>query len=222
MVGNALEIILPFVESRRRFSITPGKTPPENEYELNEFLSTIDDYDDMFVSWGYMILMVVVFPLLPLMAFGANFIEVRVATYKIVKYARRCIPRSADDIGSWIFVFEIVSWIALVSNLYICTYYTNELALSSDSFKTWVFFILVNGVIALKAFFFTLPPIGQDVEEAMKRTKYLCTVLIDGAKEEEEVEFNEAAANQDAKSLLEYNLDLPIIQEDMPMSALHG
>ena len=154
------------------------------------------------------------------MSFVAMFVELRVAAWKIIRLSRRAIPKSAEDIGSWLVVFDIVSWIAIVSNIYICVFFTSELNGVPDSFKVTTFFLILNGVIALKSIFFFLPAMKPEIAEHIQRSRYLKTVMIDGAKEEEELDYNAASEVADTKSLLESDIDMPHVFEEIPPNLL--
>ena len=80
----------------------------------NDDLTT--DYSDMCLQFGYMTLFVGVLPLIPLLAFISNYLEIRVDGFKLLNNFRRPIPKSAQDIGSWYHVFQTISTISIFTN----------------------------------------------------------------------------------------------------------
>ena len=231
VVGNLLEICIPYIDgANRRTSVLIEKSAAEAEWELNACDGTMSDYDDLTVSvlfrfclinmqWGFTILICAILPILPTMAFFSMFIELRVALWKVIQLSRRPIPRSAEGIGSWFIVIDIVAWISIPSNLYLCVFETNELSFNSASFRVWVYFILLTGLLGLKVLFFSLPAMPYKISAHMQRTKYLNSVLIEGAKEEEEVEYNDMQAQDSQLNIMQ--LDLPVLHIHDTLPSLH-
>jgi anoctamin-10 len=61
----------------------------------------MQDYLEMVVQYGHVVLFSVVWPLAPLAAFLNNVVEVRADPLAIAYHCRRPIPQRADSIGTY-------------------------------------------------------------------------------------------------------------------------
>ena len=50
VLGNTLEVLIPYIAAKDRRTFNPDKTQPEAEWELSQYVDTMDDYDDISVS----------------------------------------------------------------------------------------------------------------------------------------------------------------------------
>jgi anoctamin-10/anoctamin-7 len=212
IINNFFEVFVPWVkgmlESKKQSGDDPEndakKTFPEKEFEKNNYESTFDDYDELAIQFGFVVLFVVALPLAPLLAFLNNLLEAGVDSGKLVRFDKRPEPRGAYDIGTWYSIFNCVSWIAIMTNIAICVLYTNEI-------RTWAGFSdqSLNGssaytttsVMILALIFFGaehflafvkfaieyfIPDEPTEVTAHIARQQYLIDLLIRDAVEEED------------------------------------
>lgn len=110
------------------------KCPNNDESEVSKgelescmygYHSTFDDYLEIVIQYGYVMLFTPVFPLAPLCAFLNNLIEIRTDAFKLCfVYQRPFIdviqcrrpPSKTITIGVWKNVLEFLSIIAIISN----------------------------------------------------------------------------------------------------------
>ena len=85
----------------------PPHTPP---------LAAPGRYSTKIIQYGYVALFSVAFPLAPLAAAFANFIELRADAFKVAYGVRRPRYRAAKDIGAWSGVLRFLSWLSLLTN----------------------------------------------------------------------------------------------------------
>ena len=58
-----------------------------------------------------------VFPLAPLLALLNNWVEIRLDSYKYIVTTRRAVAERAQDIGAWYSILDVVSKLAVVTNV---------------------------------------------------------------------------------------------------------
>eukprot|EP00698_Gefionella_okellyi_P015918 TRINITY_DN4523_c0_g1_i1.p1 TRINITY_DN4523_c0_g1~~TRINITY_DN4523_c0_g1_i1.p1 ORF type:complete len:721 (-),score=185.11 TRINITY_DN4523_c0_g1_i1:896-3058(-) len=165
---QAVEVLLPLVKywitrqvdahrvsQSLKAGVVPPKKPSQAEFEglKPNYPGTFDDYNELVIQFGYVILFVAAFPLAPLLAFASNFIEIRMDAFKILVLSQRPTLGKAQDIGTWFPILEIMAVVGVVTNSFV-------LAFTSDSFATsnglsitqrmWFAFIAEHSVLLLK------------------------------------------------------------------------
>lgn len=73
----------------------------EWQSKLDNYETPLEDYMEMVIDYGYVVMFAVAFPLAPLIAFVMVVIEVRIDAYKLCYLTRRPFPIPAQDIGVW-------------------------------------------------------------------------------------------------------------------------
>src|SRR5437868_3809290 len=101
--------------------LEPGveASPIEGQYVFAEYdalRGAMIDYAGLVIQYGYTVLFVAAFPLAPTLAFGASYLQIRVDGWKLCQAHRRPIPKSAEDIGMWQSMIEILSVLAVTFN----------------------------------------------------------------------------------------------------------
>ena len=96
-------------------------------YSTDEIYGTFWDYNELAITYGYVILFAPAFPLGPALALINNVVENALDAFKLLKGFRRPFWRGTRDIGSWGPVFRIVSLIAVVTNCLILMYTSHVL-----------------------------------------------------------------------------------------------
>uniref|UniRef100_A0A914DX58 Anoctamin n=1 Tax=Acrobeloides nanus TaxID=290746 RepID=A0A914DX58_9BILA len=90
----------------------------EKDYALNpaydQFLC--DEYLEMAMQFGFITLFAAVFPLAPLFALINNIFEMRLDAYKLLVTVQRPMPAQVKDIGIWMTILEIMSFLAVLCN----------------------------------------------------------------------------------------------------------
>jgi len=208
VVSNAIEILTPIINRARKrkaessekdlkwsqlFSADSiadkGKSDPEKQYELTEFESTFDDWDEIAIQYGYLSLFVCAFPLAPLLAVINNILESYLDSKKLCSYDRRPLPRGAADIGFWYVILQIVSWLAMVTNIALVVFETSTLQSFSISTRFLIFLAVEHICILLKfGIDIIIPDESGEVEEHLARQAYLSDVLIGRIENPDDVE----------------------------------
>lgn len=71
------------------------------EGDLDGYEGTFDDYLEMFVQFGYVVLFSSVYPISALWAVLNNVLEVRADAFKLCKVYQRPMSKRVKDIGAW-------------------------------------------------------------------------------------------------------------------------
>jgi len=118
----------------------------EKAFQLIEYdplLGTFHDYANMANQYGFATMFVAAFPLTMLLALINNYVEMRVNAWRLCQTFRRPKPRSAEDIGTWFIVFEIISIVAVFTNAGIVCFTGKYLQEGYTwSWRVWVFIMM--------------------------------------------------------------------------------
>jgi len=132
-----------------------------------------------------------VFTLAPLLSFVNNFIEIRVDAWKLTSLCRRPEPHAAEDIGTWQSVLEIMSIVAIITNMALVCFKQSVLPSSySLGQKAGVFLILEHILILLKVLLMmAIDDLPEDVAIQVQRTEFIVErVLYNANDDEQEIE----------------------------------
>lgn len=77
---------------------------------------TLDDHLEMFLQFGYIYLFSSVYPLAAFWALVNNIFEIRTDAFKMCNVFMRPFPRSASSIGAWQAMFELMDFVAVITN----------------------------------------------------------------------------------------------------------
>jgi len=165
------------------------KSQPEKEFEL-EVYNTVSDFDEIVVQFGYVSLFVVAFPLAPLMALINNYLEIRLDAHKLIHLCQRPSPAGAATIGTWADILTIVSFIAVLVNTLMCTFYSHLIDQWTNGdavYKAFVFIVVERIIMLLKfVISYAVDDIPANIQEHIDREEYLVSVLINGVAEDTE------------------------------------
>jgi len=147
--------------------VEPGSAPSplEEQYTLMPYdtlQATLQDYAGLTVNYGYTTLFVCAFPLAPTMACVSAYIQIRVDGWKHCQAYQRPTPKSAEDIGVWQSMIEVLSYLGVVYNLALLFFTSHYLIDTTWAFR-WIMFIAVEHTcFVIKAF---ISAVVDDVPE---------------------------------------------------------
>eukprot|EP00924_Labyrinthula_sp_SR-Ha-C_P011526 snap_masked-scaffold_17-processed-gene-0.37-mRNA-1 protein AED:0.35 eAED:0.35 QI:0/-1/0/1/-1/1/1/0/1088 len=126
-------------------------SPAETQFLLSPYLTPFNDYLELAIQFGYVTLFVSAFPLAPTLALLNNFVEVWVDAKKVCTLSRRPYVEKAMDIGTWLEVFTILSYIAVVVNSAVLVFSSIELIPVDDEVdRVWAFLGFIVGIYFVK------------------------------------------------------------------------
>ncbi|KAI0217279.1 Anoctamin-10 [Lamellibrachia satsuma] len=88
----------------------------EIESTKDTYVSTLDDYLEMFLQFGYVSLFSSVFPTAALWALVNNIVEIRTDAFNMVHVYQRPFAQPTAGIGAWQMAFECISVLAVITN----------------------------------------------------------------------------------------------------------
>ena len=145
VVGNTAETLSPWIKFKMRTYMETknmkkdGAPPvdlmklyevPELECKKEEYKPTLysfDDYSEMVLQYGYVILFVSAFPLAPVFALLNNTLELHIDAFKLICVFRRPWPFAAANIGQWAIFMDLLSSVSVVTNLLIIIFTSDTL-----------------------------------------------------------------------------------------------
>lgn len=98
---------------------SPQLTQAELESCMKKYEDTFQDYQEMFVQFGYVVLFSSAFPLAALCALVNNLIEIRSDAFKLCTGLQRPFGQRVESIGQWQKVMEAMGVLAIVVNCYL-------------------------------------------------------------------------------------------------------
>nr|XP_014433642.1 anoctamin-8 [Pelodiscus sinensis] len=86
---------------------------------MKKYEDTFQDYQEMFIQFGYVVLFSSAFPLAALCALINNIIEIRSDAFKLCTGLQRPFGQRVESIGQWQKVMEAMGVLAIVVNCYL-------------------------------------------------------------------------------------------------------
>lgn len=174
------------LEKKMKLMTLMSKT--EKEFNLDvyhRFQSTVEEYSELAIQFGYVTLFVAAFPLAPLFALASNFVKLRIDGYKILSTMRRPMPSGCQGIGIWLDIFQILSLVAVITNAGIIAFTmnpneTDEVG-SYNLFLTMQYTLFI--LMACSSYF--VPDVPSSVPIQLKRQEVLLNKVIKGIPDPE-------------------------------------
>ncbi|XP_059200573.1 anoctamin-8-like isoform X2 [Centropristis striata] len=94
-------------------------TQAEIESCMQTYEDTLQDYQEMFIQFGYVVLFSSAFPLAAMCALINNIIEIRSDALKLCTGLQRPFGQRVENIGQWQTVMEAMGLIAIIVNCYL-------------------------------------------------------------------------------------------------------
>ncbi|CRL00765.1 CLUMA_CG014020, isoform A [Clunio marinus] len=141
-----------------------------------ENYETYEDYLELYIQFGYVVLFSSVAPLAAFWALLNNFFEIRLDAYKLCKTFRRPMAKRAKNTGAWQRAFEVLACLSIMTNcgiLYLSPQVRDLTHTMTAELKLIVFvglehFLLLLAWIIHKA----IPDRPKSVQIALARADY--------------------------------------------------
>ena len=157
---NLLELGMPFVKSKYRmwrYRKAP-MSPEQYQFNFESYDEPLDDYMEIVIGYGYVVLFGIAFPFTPLMALVLCIIELRVDAWKLCNLTRRPYPTRDCSIGIWLSVTQIMAVAGVITNVGVLIF-TSDVFDFKDAGQKWtVFFIIEHALIVFKISLSSLIP----------------------------------------------------------------
>jgi len=155
LTGNVKELVKPFVKYMiKNFTSKAEKDMPQYQKEslMQGYVSTkglISDYLEQMVQFGFMSFFSLVCPVLPLISFLCNLVEIRSDAYKLCNTIQRPFPRGGDDIGVWDDIQGAMTFMGMVCNVALCAFATVGYY-HGLSFRLFWYLVLMLAAVGMK------------------------------------------------------------------------
>jgi anoctamin-10/anoctamin-7 len=217
------------IDSRRVKQLQQqGKKPPPSrslaEAEGNKpiYGSTFEDYNEMVIQFGYVILFVSAFPLAPLFALINNLVEIRTDAFKLLRLHQRPALGRAEDIGTWYGILEALSVIGVVTNCFILGFTSSSFASVnglSITQRIWFAFIAEHALLVIKTLLAAvIPDRPGDVMKELAKKQWIRDVQLEAIEQQEAGGGIGAAAARSFRGSMAPDVDLDL--EQLPQDEL--
>lgn len=88
----------------------------EAQSKLEDYETPLDDYMEIVIDYGYVVMFSAAYPLVPLLALMMNIFEIRVDSYKLCNLTKRPFPMLANSIGYWEIILRSISTMGALTN----------------------------------------------------------------------------------------------------------
>jgi hypothetical protein len=168
--------------------------------EYDAMMGTFEDYAELMMQFGYTTLFVASFPLAPILAFASNYVEIRVDAWKLCQLSKRPEPISAEDIGTWQRILEVMSLAAVLSNSALIAYTGTHVQNYTWSTRNWIFFGIALIILgATRLVDVLVPDVPKDVATQIKRTEFAISKIIYDAEDDIDILINPDALKAEFK-----------------------
>ena len=190
---NIVELGVPYLkgkwkirqEEKRAEHIGHRLKREEKQALLESYDKPLDDYMEIIIGYGYVILFGVAFPIVPTLALILSVLEIRVDAWKLCNLTRRPFPVQNNSIGIWLDIIQTVSFIGVAVNLGIAFFTFDAFKIRFTSEK-WILFVgLEHGIFFLKfilAFF--IPDVTQEVQDGISWSERIVNQKVYGVRKD--------------------------------------
>lgn len=128
LIGNLQEQLIPYMSARSSLKAEAGKLAKETndtnasvdkidaELLFPMYEGTFDDYLELFVQFGQVTLFASAYPLAALWSLANNVMEIRSDGFKLCVSFRRSRRVSTDGIGTWLYAFNALGCMSVMTN----------------------------------------------------------------------------------------------------------
>ncbi|KAF5362451.1 hypothetical protein D9756_002731 [Leucocoprinus leucothites] len=100
------------------------------EVALPEY-NLFEDYNEMVIQFGYVVLWATIWPLAGVMALINNVFELQSDAFKLTVHHRRPIPTRTDTVGPWLDALTFLTWLGALTNSALVYLFSPEFLKSS-------------------------------------------------------------------------------------------
>eukprot|EP00928_Gymnodinium_smaydae_P080099 TRINITY_DN63883_c0_g1_i1.p1 TRINITY_DN63883_c0_g1~~TRINITY_DN63883_c0_g1_i1.p1 ORF type:complete len:763 (-),score=163.82 TRINITY_DN63883_c0_g1_i1:131-2419(-) len=109
-----------------------------------------DDYMELVLSLGFIMMFSVVMPMMAPLALVCNVIEIRLIAYRTSYVNKRPYPRGQEGIGSWSTIIECICSVAVMVNVALAVFTMHPIRDYSMSSKLAIFLVAEHSMLLLQ------------------------------------------------------------------------
>jgi hypothetical protein len=114
------------------FQMSERDDSVEDEFILEDFDSTFDDFNEAAIQYGYLAIFAPAYPLAAFFAFVKNIFDLRNDAASYCYNMRRPQWKQCEDIGSWFGVLNVIGFFAVVTNATMVCFVGSQLVTWQD------------------------------------------------------------------------------------------
>lgn len=197
--------------------------PYVEEMFLEPYDGTFDDYAEIVLQYGYVVMFCIALPAVATLAIIENLIQIRLDGYTLCTEVRRPAPSLAEDVGMWGKLMDALSILAILVNVGLIVFTTASYESYSLEDKFLLFLMAEQGVILVKVVLHILIPDEPEwLADVQARNAFVVTKYYYGGDEagaeqvkEKKGGYLEMDIDVDGASLDDFkSQDLQISKED--------
>lgn len=136
-----------------------------------------------------------VFPFVIAIAIFAFMLESRIDSFKLMRFCRRPHVNPENDIGVWSYILEILSKVAVVTNIGLLIFTSRFTQIFAEKgqtdiplyWKVWLFVILENGFLIIKtALSAGISDVSTPIQRQRQRHEHLKMLMTKQKKQKKE------------------------------------
>ena len=182
-VGNFQEFILPSILNWYHGVLNTRLSLAERQFRRPDYdfiQDSIDDYSELLIQFGYQTLFVTALPLSTLLVMINNHFQLRYDVEKMLFLTRRVYPKSAEDIGTWQSVFELMTVCAVPANAALVAFTMTTFDNKSIYVRFWLFIGIQWFVFTLQSIMKSIiPDVPAQVSIQLQRANFVVSKVID-------------------------------------------
>lgn len=153
---------------------TTNRSNVEDENALEPYRGAYEDYTEIVVQFGLVVMFSSVFPLAPLLAFVECVLEMRLDALDLCLFFQRPVPEAAADIGPWAACIQILLKLALTT-LFGLVYFTadNHSELSLVQRASAFLIATLTCWLLSEILWLVLPSTSTQAQEVQARNEFL-------------------------------------------------
>lgn len=158
LVLNLLELGVPYLLGKWKLSSENKKvqllggvqriSQEERESKLSTYETPLDDYMEVVIAYGYIVLFGVAFPFTPLLGLLLTVVELRVDAWKLCNLTRRPFPDIADSIGVWMKIMQTIAVIGCATNTALIIFTTDVFDFKTAK-EQWIWFLVIEHLLII-------------------------------------------------------------------------
>lgn len=129
---------------------TSELTAIEQDSKRSKYETPLNDYMEIALQYGYVVMFCPAFPLAPLLAFCLSLLEVRVDAWKLCHLEQRPFPDQVKDVGVWSTIMRMLSVFAAITNPAIILFTASTFDDYPDNTHWIIFLVLEHFLLAFQ------------------------------------------------------------------------
>eukprot|EP00658_Telonema_sp_P-2_P037187 TRINITY_DN2676_c0_g1_i6.p1 TRINITY_DN2676_c0_g1~~TRINITY_DN2676_c0_g1_i6.p1 ORF type:complete len:359 (-),score=116.54 TRINITY_DN2676_c0_g1_i6:235-1311(-) len=186
VIGNVMEFVVPWFQAKLKMQaeeelLDDGEehnelTEAEVQAKLHPYMriDMFNDYNEMILQLGFITLFSPAFPLVALMGLVNNLVELRSDSNKLCRVYQRPQATPAEDIGTWENILDIMTYIAVATNVGLVWFATSFRDDYGETTRVWGFVVTEHVAVMIKIWIaWAIPDVPEETKKRIDAQTYL-------------------------------------------------